>query len=264
MPDALELAAGQAWLQGAIVGADVPGGLVPAGALLAPSARLSAADRLAIHQRGYRGRLLECLRAMHPALRYALGDGLFDGFALDYLTSHPSTGRTLASLDEGWVAHSEATRPDAACEATERESWPDFLVDLARLERVFNDTFDGPGSEGETLLAPEDVAAGVRLASVPSLRLLATRYPVGPYLRAVRRGEGPSLPGPAAGVLAVCRHDWVVTLTDLTPGQHALLASVLDGEFRLDDPVPAGTLTWLRMFAAQGFFRADPPPTVRG
>lgn len=258
MPDAPLLATGQAWLQGVIVDADAPDGLLQAEMLFAPSSRLSTADRLAIHQRGYRGRLLECLRAMHPALRHALGDGLFDGFALDYLASHPSTGRTLASLDEGWVAHLEATRPDAACDGADRESWPDFLVDLARLERAFNDVFDGPGAEGEPLLTTEDIAVGVRLIAVPSLRLLATRYPVGPYQRAVRRGERPSLPGPAAGFLAVCRHDWVVTLTELTPGQHAVLAAVLDGEGLVDDQVPATTLTWLRAFATQGFFRSDP------
>jgi hypothetical protein len=258
MPDAPSLAAGQAWLQRAIVRADVPCRLGVGDTVLAPSSRLSAADRLAIHQRGYHGRLLECLRAMHPALCHALGAELFDGFALDYLGSSPPTGRLLASLDEGWVAHLEATRPDAASDRDERESWPDFLVDLARLERAFNDVFDGPGAEGKPLLTAADVGAGVRLVAVPGLRLLATRYPVGPYLSAVRRGERPALPGPAAGFLALCRRDWVVTLTELSPAQHAVLAAVLEGGGRVDRQVSTATLTWLRAFAAQGFFRAEP------
>jgi hypothetical protein len=58
----------------------------------------------------------------------------------------------------------------------------DFLIDLATLELTFNEVFDGPGVEGESLLdgdrlltiTPERLLEA-RLVGVPCLRLLALR-----------------------------------------------------------------------------------------
>ena len=148
------------------------------------SATFSAQHRLELYRRGFRARLVGCLRESYPGLRHALGDELFDAFALDYLEAHPPTGYTLNTLGARWPEHLEATRPDD-------EHWPDFLIDLAHVERAFAEVYDGDGSE-------------IRLR---------TTYPVASYLQAVRRGEDPPMPAPSPSVVAVNRRDWVVTLT---------------------------------------------------
>ncbi|HKQ52694.1 MAG TPA: DNA-binding domain-containing protein, partial [Pyrinomonadaceae bacterium] len=116
--------------------------------VVAPSATLSGAERLAIYWRSYHARLLQCFREMFPALLHALGQELFDGFARDYLQRHPSRSYTLDRLADAFPQHLAETRPDAAAPPDERESWPDFIVELATLEWAFLKVYDGPGLEG--------------------------------------------------------------------------------------------------------------------
>jgi hypothetical protein len=218
--------------------------------VVAPSPTLTAEARFDLYRRGYRLRLLECLRAMHPALRHALGDDLFDGFALDYLAVHPSTSYTLARLDEGFAAHLEATRPASG------ESWPDFLVDVVRFERAFLEVYDGEGVEGVPVAGATDVvaaaAAGAAVAvdPVPCLRLLRSTYPVGDYVRAVRRGERPPLPLPRPTWLALVRRDWVVDVVPLEAESFAALADLVDGAATSDETVLGRVESW----ADQGLF----------
>jgi hypothetical protein len=194
-----DLAATQRAMLSAITGA----GAGAADGLVAGSAQLAASERVELYRRGYRLRLVGCLRETHPGLRHALGDELFHAFALDYLEAHPPSGYTLNALGARWPEHLEATRPDG-------EWWPDFLVGLARLERTFAEVYDAEGAEGDP-------------AAVASPRLLRTRYPVAGYLAAVRRGEDPPLPAPQTSYVAVGRRDWVVTLTELDASEYERL-----------------------------------------
>jgi hypothetical protein len=165
-----------------------------AAALVAGSAAFPAEQRLDVYRRGYRSRLVGCLRETYPGLRHALGDEAFEAFALDYLQAHPPSGYTLNALGARWPEHLESTRPEG-------ERWPDFLVDLACLERTFHEVYDGEGVEGPAAV-------------------LRTRYPVARYLAAVRRGDDPPLPAPQASYVAVSRRDWVVTLTEIDASEY--------------------------------------------
>lgn len=202
-----DLEATQRWMLAAITGAAADGGEgglarsgrpgAMAGEVVAGSARFPAERRLEIYARGYRSRLVGCLREMYPGLRHALGDEVFEAFALDYLEAHPPTSYTLNALGARWPEHLEATRPEG-------EQWPDFLVDLARVERTFHEVYDGEGEEGA---------------------VLRTRYPLAGYLAAVRRGEDPPLPAPKTSTVAVERRGWVVTLSELEPLSTSEVAS---------------------------------------
>ncbi len=227
-----DLATTQRWMQHAITGVGLES-QPPPEAVVRGSGGLDAAERVGLYRVTYQRRLTGCLRDSFPGLRHALGDELFDDFALDYVSAQPSRSYTLAALGAGWPAHLEATRPDRDAPAAERERWPDFLVDLARLERTFFEVYDGPGTEGERLPAAADLPAqpcdDATVTPVACLRLEAARFPVGPYLVAVRRGEDPPLPAPAASFMAVSRRDWVVTITELDATGHALLRELLAG-----------------------------------
>jgi hypothetical protein len=234
------------------------------------SQRLTAEERLAIYAHSYWARLLECLGDVFPVLRRALGDEVFEGFAFEYLQRYPSRSYTLDRLGDRFPQFLEETRPPEG-------DWPDFLVDLARLELTLAKVFDGPGVEGRKLLSHDDLQAlpperfaGARLVPVVCLHLLTFRFPVNAYFTAVRHAEAGDevpVPEPAEEWTAVLRRDFVVRRYALSRPQHALLEAVLAGATvgqavaaaaaasELDDEELAAALqSWFRFWTAEGFF----------
>jgi hypothetical protein len=231
------------------------------------SQALTALERLEIYNRAYFARLLACLREEYSVLAAALGDELFDSFAIGYLQEHPSQSYTLSRLGEKFPEFLARTRPvteglksplpgesdppaggtsvtpsfppPVAPSAADDETadWSDFMIDLARLERAINEVFDGPGPERGPLLDGTRLSAispeqwpGARLVCVPSLRLMRFSYPVSEFFAAIRRGEKPSIPEPMPIHLAITRRDYRVRRYPLEPAQHQLLQTLLDGE----------------------------------
>ncbi len=221
-------------------------------AVVTPSHSLSGLERLAIYNRAYRARLLECFRVEFPCLRHALGDELFTLFVGEYLEAHPPRGYTLGRLGAELATFLEWTRPDAAAPAEAREGWASFLVDLATLERTYLEVYDGEGSEGEALLSPEDLLGmpppalrALRLRPVRGLRVLGLRSAVDEYFFAVRRGETEEVPLPPAGevALAVFRREYVVRLLRLSEAEAALLVGLSEGK-AVQEPLAAGEPGW--------------------
>lgn len=276
--EAAELAVLQRWLQAAIVD---PATATPSSFtaqqvenVLTASPTQTAAERLAIYQRSYQLRLLECLRAVFPALRQALGEPLFERFAGDYLQRHPPASYTLALLAADFPAYLAATRPDAGLPEEERAPWADFLVELAAVELAVQEVYDGEGLEETALpeadeivaLAPSELLAR-RFVASPSLRLLHFAFPVHDFVAAVHRGEGPALPPPRATPLAIVRRDWRVRLWPLFEQQHAVLAALAGGATLgeaaaaasrgpWDTIDPAVLRSWLRGWLVERFFAA--------
>jgi hypothetical protein len=203
-----------------------PAGLDPEG-VIRSSTKLSASQRLDLYRRSHRERLLEAMRAFYPALAHMLGRELFDDLAWEYLQERPSRSYTLQRLGEGLPDYLETNRPDAD---GPRETWPDLMIDLARLERAFAEVYDAPGLEGEATPSSADLPAApdaswlaATVEPAPCLRLLRSSFAAGPYLAAVRRGEQPAIPVPAESFLAISRRDYAVRLTPLDAARHQLL-----------------------------------------
>jgi hypothetical protein len=233
---------------------------------------LTAAARLAIYGHAYFARLQECLRAEFPVLLHAIDEELFNLFTFEYLRNYPSRSYTLNQLGENFPRYLAETRPDRDAPPNAREGWPDFIIDLATLERVFSRTFDGPGVEGrQTLDASELFAAGqlaeARFLPVVCLKLLSFRYPVSEYFRAVRNHEDPALPQPAATFLAMTRQNYTVVIHELAGGQYELLKALVAGQ-TLNAAVNSLTgttddnsqtqftiaLSWIEDWVRKGFF----------
>ncbi len=274
MPAAPELARVQQWMQAVIthpdgVAAGAAGGSSwssegPAGGsswlvegIVRGSSRLPARERLELYSRDYHLRLLDCLRSSHPALRELLGDELFDAFALDYLRACPSHSYTLGQLGAGFAEHLDRTRPADA-------EWATLIVELACVERAFAEIYDGPGVEGERILTPDALAREpaawwlqARLEPVPCLRSMRSSFPVGSYLSAVRGGEHPAMPSARESFIALCRTNWVVTVTELGDREHDALAHLMAGQplGDLEDLGEQQAWEWLRDWAAAGFLR---------
>ncbi len=259
-------------------------------AVVTRSRALSALERLAIYSYAYYARLLECLREEFPVLKHALGEEVFDAFAVGYLEKYPSRSYTLFQLGVNFPRFLAETRPltptplpsgeKGRGEGGEGEGlpadWPDFLIDLATLELTFNEVFDGLGVEGELLLdaerlrgIPPERLLEARLVCVPCLRLLTLHYPVHKYFTAVRRHENPDPPAPAETCLAVTRRRYVVRHYELSRPAYETLHALLAGETvgqainraveaagpdvdRLEKNLQA----WFHDWAAEGFFRA--------
>jgi hypothetical protein len=280
MPDLDRL---QRWFQAVIMH---PDGVVPG--VLGPDARqhielspgelervvtrsrsLTAAERVAIYGRAYHARLTECLESEFCILRQALGEDLFRMFARAYLSNYPSQSYTLANLGKGFPGYLQDTRPAEGAEG-KAETWPDFIIDLARFERAFSEVYDGPGAEGSPMLSAEglrrlltDRDRQVRLAPAASLRLLTFQYPVHDYFHAARRGQEPELTAPAETFLAMNRRDYVVTTYELSATQRALLSDLLEGQTVDQSLRRAGAslpdqrqlIACIEKWSKQGFFR---------
>ena len=233
------------------------------------SRALSAADRLGVYCNAYYARLLECLREEFTVLVQVLGRELFDEFAFGYLQAYPSRSYTLNHLGANFPRYLAET-----CPADEDPGWAAFLIDLATLERLYGEVFDGPGSEGRQRMPvdrlsaiPRDAWASVRLIPKVELRLVELHSPVHEYISGVRRKEDPTIPSPAETLLAVHRRDYVVRRHLLTRPQFVLLDAIVTGATvgdaigkaaeQVDDEIGfASELgNWFRDWAAEGFFQ---------
>lgn len=287
-PERPGLAGLQGWMQGVLLGPEGVGDPLAIARHLTPSAALSATGRLAIYQRGVRLRLLETLRGMLPIFRATVGQESFDHFALDYLERYPPRSYTLARLADDFPAYLDVTRPALDDPDHPRARWSAFLVELATLELLLLEIYDGPGLEGRSIPDAAAVAAvpfaafgALRPVPAPCSRRLALEFPVHRHLSSMRRRASPSvpIPDPEPTWLAVTRWDYRVMLHPLEPRQHALLG-VLDGTRDLDgavrdlalvpgeEPLTRGLVRrWLIDWVEQGFFadlsRSDIAPAAR-
>lgn len=208
----MSLAQHQAWLWQAILagGAEDAGATVEGGAL-------SPRARLAIYAGGYRMRLLECMRASFPLLRAVLGERLFDGFAVEYITAHPSRSHTLQAFGAGFAAHLAATRPPHS--ETDDGDWADFLVALAAFERALCEVYDGPGDEGRET---------ADLAIARGLRLLTLSHPVHDCLRQHQAGAAVVAMPARTTHLALTRLAYRVVVEPLNAAEHAVFVRIRD------------------------------------
>jgi hypothetical protein len=257
------------------------------GEVVSRSRALTSVERLEIYCNAYYARLLECLREEFPALRHAVGDEAFDEFAVGYLQRYPSESYTLADLAGRFPQFLAETRPADAEVASDEPSWPDFLIDLARLERIYSDVFDGPGVERQRRLGPADLQAispeswpAVRLRFAPCFRLETFRFPVHEFITAVRhKSEGQDIPLSASATtwLAVTRRDYVVRRYPLSSVQYELLLALAEGkslgeallialEATQGDPeeLAPRLRTWFEEWTAAPFFLALELPDAAG
>lgn len=206
--------------------------------VIRPSAALSSADRLEIYVNAYHARLMECLDEEFSVTRWAMGEELFAAVSFGYLQSHPSRSYTLGQLGSrfpGFLAESRLHAADMPAGADAH--WPQFIIELATLERSLYEVYDGPGTEQGGGLRPEHLAGvapeawgTLRLRPAPSLRLHAFGCDVSTYWGRRKEGEEPATPEPTPSWLAVSRRDFVVERHALTAAQFALLKALVAGE----------------------------------
>ena len=229
----------QRWILGSITDiggleahtGDLHGAWVPD--LVTASPRQTAYERLEIYSNAYFARLGECLRELFPVLVVSLGKSDFERFANGYLDAYPPTTYSLNRLADHFADFLAATRP----QDVPSPDWPDFLVELARVEHAIEQVFDGPGNEElpplaieKSMTLPADELAELRFEPAPCLRLLELQFPINDYYSAVRQGRTPHWPGPQPTWLAITRRDYVVRRIPLEAAEFAVLSALVAGE----------------------------------
>lgn len=239
------------------------------------SRALDSIGRLQVYSNAYYARLLECLAVEFPTLRHAAGEEAFGAFCVGYLQQCPSTSYTLNQLGARLPEYLAGTRPPRETD-DDAPDWPDFLIELARLERTYYEVFDGPGEEALPLLDPRELAAGppdawpdVRLQTVDSLCLMEFRFPVHAYATAVREGTSPAPPDPRRTWLAINRRDYIVRRRPLSRIQFELLTGLqqgrplgqaIEGAVQATDTdvdeLAERLRDWFELWTAAGYFRS--------
>lgn len=213
----------QHWMIGTLIEPDGVDADIVAATLL-PGPKLSASACLAIYQRSYMLRLRSCLEEQFPASYHALGAALFTDFADEYLRSCPSDSYTLHELGRRFPQWLDSHRPDRDQPPEQRESWIDFMVDLARYERELYRLFDAPGHEGQPW--PDLSADDGALMLQPCLALVEYRYPVAWYYHEVRAGRSPQLPVAIPSYAVILRRDFLTHTFPVTRLHHRFLSQV--------------------------------------
>jgi hypothetical protein len=267
-PQAAEgLDALERWVQGAIAQEQGPAACAPGEVerRVLPSSELSALERLSIYSDMVRLRLVECLAEDFPALRYALGPERFAGLAERYLARHPSSHYSLNVLGRHMAAF-------LAAEAGLRNRG--FLAELAELERALQEVFDAPAATSitadELMAVPRERWPGMRLVTIPALRLFAFRWPVNAFYQAFREDREPRPPRRAPSWVAVYRKSFTVWRADLDRERHALLFALASGatlgeavercaavEGADRERIGRSIAAWFQEWAAEGLFRRN-------
>ena len=211
----------QAWMQKALIFPRQVSG-EETGLHVEASARLNPAQRLGIYQRSYYLRLLKCMQEQFPALCHALGAELFTDFAREYLQACPPESYTLYDLGRRFPDYLETNRPDRH-EPT-RETWIDFMVDLAHYERQLFVLFDAPGHEGKPYADESTPDHLLRLQ--PCFALGDYRFPVAWYYHQVRDAKAPQLPPHEQSFAAMVRKDYLTQTVPLLPHHYKFLSTL--------------------------------------
>ena len=245
--DLADLAQVQVWVQEYIRSAHRDDEAVDR--VVAPSARLTSAERIGIYREMYLVRLVEALETDYPGVRRFLGAEEFARQGSRYVEAHPSRTYTLNRLGDGFPAFLGGG----------------FAGELARLELALSEVFDAeesPVLSAQAIAAvPADAWDEARLRPIAAFRLLASEYPVSAYLAALS-DEGLSPGGRRKRSYVVCyRRDYGVRRLDLARPAFELLTALAGGT-----PIGAAVETlkvprrklfeWFREWTAEGLFQA--------
>ena len=173
--------------------------------------QLNQAERLNIYTRSYQGRLVQCMESEYPSLRLALGEELFNDFAKGYLMQYPSQSYTLTNLGKKFPQYLQETRPDE-----EAGSWPDFMIELATLERLFSEVYHGEGMEH---LGDSEATKTEEILLEKGTHWMHCHFPIDEFFISARKhlkdekhSEAPEFPAPEPISLLIFRRQYVVQL----------------------------------------------------
>lgn len=207
---------------------------------LSPTAEGRAPEkRFAVYRNNVVHSLAQALGAAYPTVKRLVGDELFDAMAALHVRAHPPRSPVMLLYGEAFPAWLDGFKP-----AVERAP---YLADVARLERARREAYHaedadplGADAFGRAAAAvPAEAQDRIGLTLHPSLRLVASRYPV---VSIWARANGESAgDGPLSGAetAMILRPRDALAMRAVSPGAEAFLRALGRGE-TLGDAAEAG------------------------
>lgn len=150
---------------------------------------IPAAQRLAVYRNNTRAGLLDPLAATFPVVKQLVGDEFFARLAGDFILAHPPTRPELLAYGQEFPAFISAYEAAASVP---------YLADMARLEMAWNFAYNAADRDPMAPAALSGFAPhqleGLRLVPHPSLRFVASSFPLMAIWQAHQSEEGPSGP----------------------------------------------------------------------
>ncbi|NEP14415.1 MAG: DUF2063 domain-containing protein [Symploca sp. SIO2C1] len=244
--------------------------------IVAQSGGARSVTRLSIYAQGYWLRLLECLRADFPALRYVMGDELFDFFAKAYIWNHPSTSTTLFDLGVGFADFLQDTQSSKVTDPEQLN--PNLLLplDVAKLERTRVEVSRARGFEGRGITANPNPLAflsepNLKIEAAPCLGLVSLSFPLIDFMDAIDcKQENPTIPEPRSNFVAISRIRYRVTMSEVEPWQYSFLKAAKEYSSLYDcalkcseetnnslDEILAQLVVWFPLALSSGFLAIE-------
>src|SRR5579859_1495097 len=173
------------------IGAMALGGTDPEAlaALVRDDRPVPAAQRLAIYRNNTRAGLVDPLASTFPVVKQLVGEEFFARLAGDFILAHPPTRPELLTYGQDFPAFIARYRAAASVP---------YLADMARLEMAWNFAYnaaDRPPLPAAALsgFAPDQLEE-LRLVPHPSLRFVASTFPLMAIWQAHQSEDGPDGP----------------------------------------------------------------------
>lgn len=176
--------------------------------VIAPSNSLTSQERINIYRNGYFLRLLECFKHEFKGLHHALGDEMFNHFVWMYLQAYPSTSYTLNELGKMFPTYLQKSLEDNL-NGSEPDWWQLFIVDVAKFERAYVETYNGTGHES---LESNELFEDIPLKLSPAVRLLRLNFSIAECINAFRNNEFDSIPDPKPTNYVLTRKNYRVLI----------------------------------------------------
>lgn len=182
-------------------------------------------ERLALYRRNMRATQHDALAATYPVVRRLVGDAFFRVLAQDYLRAWPSRSGNLDLLGGELAGFVAAYAPAAGLA---------YLPDIARLEWSCHESAlaaDAPPWDAAALArVPAERQGAIRLALHPSVRRLASEFPVVAIWEANQPDRDGTLAGAHSGERAICwRAGSLVRVRGMQRGEWAFVEQVARG-----------------------------------
>lgn len=198
----------------------------PSRTVFAGPAAVCVEDRLGVYRNNSRQFFRTALALTFPVLQRRVGDDFFRQLATEYRAAHPSRSGDLHWVGAGFPSWLQVRLRDT------EYAW---LAELAELEWACEEAaasaVEPPVALQSLAVLPPDRLDGVRVRLQPSLRLVASRWPVWSVWQANQR-EGAAPVDLSAGpehCACVGSHEVGVAVFRLEPEAYALLGELRNG-----------------------------------
>ncbi|MDT4329124.1 DNA-binding domain-containing protein [Methylomonas sp. MED-D] len=224
---------------------------------------IAAEKRLALYRNNTRLGLTQALREVYPVVERLVGEQFFNYLARFFIEAHPPAQAALLHYGEALADFLTDFPPTHGL---------DYLADVARLEWYWHGAYhaaDAALLDARGLAAvPASLYPALRLRFHPSLRLLASPYPVFAIWQANLPDADAATPislAEGASHVVVHRNGFEVNASEIERGEFRLLSALAAG-LTLSQAMdrPSGETTappldlylprWLRMGLLTGFF----------